>query len=460
VDIKAALQKWYRTLSSRSLLNSHRHFESTTVRKRFVSYFAFVVLCLSLDPIHTVAQDANRDDWPQWGGPNRDHKSLTTGLKQSWPESGPPLVWKFSEAGFAYSACAVVDGKLYTLGSSDEKNFVLCLNASDGSQLWRTEIGPSAPKDSYRQDWGGGPRSTPTVVGERVLVLDDAGQLACLERDAGVVQWKVHLVDDFGGQLPKWGYSESPLVDGERVVVCPGNQQYLVALDLASGKPVLTSTGIDAPAHYVSVVQHAVDGVSMYITATVTGLVGFSATDGKVLWQNAASGNATATIPTPIVKGNLVYHTSAYSTGCVLVELSVVEGAVQAQEVYFNKNQQNHHGSVILVDEHVYGMRKSGGWLCQNLMSGEIAWNHRISGDSSASVTFADNRFYIYGEDSGTCYLVEPSPTEWIEHGKVSLPAQSQLNRGSGKIWTHPVVAEGKLFLRDLDLIYAFDISE
>ncbi len=409
---------------------------------------------------HVGAQDWPKESWPQWGGPDRNHKSRSDNLLQQWPTGGPPVAWKFTNAGVGYSACAVIDGKLFTMGTIDGNCFLICLDTTDGSELWRTSIGAALPDGAYRQGWGAGPRGTPSIAGDRVIALDDAGNLACVDRHTGKLNWQLNLVDDFDGELPKWGYSESPLIDGDRVVVCPGNSQYLVALDVATGNKLFSSAGFDYPPHYASVVKHEVDGIPMYIAATVEGLVGFSANNGAVLWQNMSSGNATATIPTPIVQGKFVYHTSAYSTGCVLIELSVNNDKVVAREVYFNKNMQNHHGSVILVNNLLFGVRKSGGWLCQDFLTGEIVWSERISGDSSASATFADNRFYIYGESSGACYLVEPSSQGWIEHGKLTLPEQTKLDRKSGKIWSHPVVAEGKLFLRDLDLIYAFDISK
>ncbi len=406
------------------------------------------------------AQAWPADSWPQWGGPERNHQSKASGLLQQWPEGGPPLAWKFTDAGAGYSSFAVHDGLLYTLGTADDHNFALCLNANDGSQVWRTRIGPAVREEEYLQGWGGGPRSTPTLTASRVFVLDDGGYLCCLERATGILHWRVNLVEDFGGAIPKWGYSESPLVDEQRVIVCPGNRNFLIALDVESGRLLMTSSGFDEKAHYVSVVRQTVAGQAMYVTAAQSGLVGFSATTGQALWTNSSSGNATATIPTPIIKEDLVYHTSAYSTGCVLLRVAATDQGMQAEEIYFNKNMQNHHGGVLLIDDTIFGYRRNGGWLCQDFTSGEILWSQRVPGDSSASAIYADHRCYVFGESSGTCYLVEPSRTQWLEHGQLTLPSQTEMNRRSGKIWAHPVVAEGKLFLRDMNLIFAFDIRQ
>lgn len=431
---------------------------TTLASIRFQGLAASCLLTLGLAACAN-GQDWPADSYPQWAGPNRDHQSLATGLLQDWPAEGPQQVWKFSDAGIGYSSFSVLEGKLYTLGLIDGMNVAICLDSTTGKQLWRTPIAAGLPEDAYNQGWAGGPRSTPTIHGDRVLVIDDGGTLAALDRHTGAIQWKVNFVDDFGGGIPKWGYSASPLVDGDRVVVCPGQSTFLVALDIETGQKVLESSGFSERAHYVSVVKMTVGDVPMYVTAAESGLVGFSAKTGEALWTNGSSGNGTATIPTPLVKGNLVYHTSDYGTGCVLVRLTEQNGGIEAEEVYASKTMQNHHGGVVLLDGHIYGYRRSGGWVCHDFETGELVWNERLSGDGSASVVYADQRLYIFGENSGTCWLVEPSLDGWKQHGELKLPEQTSLDRKRGKIWAHPVVAEGKLFLRDMDLIYAFDIT-
>jgi outer membrane protein assembly factor BamB len=430
-------------------------------------YLCYLLCILSLAPCESAVVSAQEnpdgqwpaDSWPQWGGIHRDHKSSASGLLQQWPEAGPAQVWKYTDAGRGFSSFSVYDGRLYTLGTKDGRNYALCLNAGDGTEMWRTDIAAAIPADGYNQDWSGGPRSTPTLAGQHVVVLDDGGTLCCLTRESGAICWSVNLVDDFGGMVPKWGYAASPLVDGNRVVVCPGMDQFMVVLDLETGRKLFTSSGHNERAHYVSLIKHEVDGVPMYVTAAQSGLVAFSAENGAVMWTNKSTGNATATVATPIVCGNLIYHTSAYSAGCALLEISIQDGVATAREIYANQNQQNHHGGVVLVDDLLYGYRRRGGLVCQDLNSGEVKWNERLSGDSSASIAYADHRLYVYGETSGTCYLAEPSAEKWLERGRITLPQQTQLDRLQGKIWAHPVIAEGKLFLRDMDLIYAFDLT-
>ena len=430
---------------------------SFMLAKFSTAVFVAATACVSF--VH-AQQSAPKSSWPQWGGHNRDHKSLETGLKQEWPEAGPAVAWKFTDAGLGYSSLAVVNGKGYTLGTIDGKNVAICINASTGELVWKTPIADAVPSNDYLQGWGGGPRSTPTVVGDRIVVLDDGGTLASLEAATGRVQWQVNIKSEFGGQLPKWGYSDSPLVDGDRVVVCPGGKEFLVALNLETGKKIFGSSGFEAAPHYVSVMKHSVRGIDSYISAADRGMVAFSAKDGSFMWRNDSSGNGTATIPTPIIDGNFVYHTSDYGTGCVLVEVTAANGKLTAKEVYANKNMQNHHGGVVLHNDCIFGLKKGGGFVCQDFRSGEVKWTERLSGDGSASIAFADGRLYVYGEGTGTCYLIEPSKEKWTIRGKLNLPEQTKIERQQGKIWAHPVIAEGKLYLRDLDLIYAFDIKK
>lgn len=422
--------------------------------------FLHLACVLAVGISSATAADPKADSWPQWGGPNRDGKSLATGLKQEWPEGGPAVAWKMDAAGMGYSSLAVADGRGYSLGASDGKNFAFCLDTSNGKEVWRTEIGAAVPDEAYNTGWGAGPRSTPTIAGDRVVVLDDAGNCCCLNKEDGKIVWKVNLISDLGGTMPKWGFSESPLVDGNRVVVCPGGKNFLSALDLKSGEVVLKSTGFEEAPHYASVLKHAVDGLEMYTTACGKGLVSFAVDDGRLLWTNSYTGASVATIPTPIVTGNMVYHTADYGTGCVLVKLSRDGKNIKAEEVWANKNQQNHHGGVVLVEDHIYGYKKGGGWVAQSLENGEVTYQGRIKGESGASVAFADGRLYVYGESTGNCYLVEPNPKDWVLKGELALPEKTKLDRRKGFIWSHPVIAEGKLFVRDLDLIYAFDIKK
>lgn len=395
---------------------------------------------------------ANSADWPQWRGLHRDAISPAIGLLKSWPEGGPKLLWTCRELGRGFSSLAVVDNRAYTLGGDGKRAFVVAVNIDDGQKLWATELG-----EQYENNWGGGPRGTPTVDGDHVYALDAVGTLACLERASGQKVWMKSLVKDFGGGVPNWGYCESPLIDGDKVLATPGGKNCIVALNKRNGETIWTSTGVEEGAHYASLVRGDVDGVGFYVTQTSKGMVCVAADSGKLLWRFEKTGNGTATIPTPVVHGNYVYGTSGYGTGCGLVKLAVNGQEVQAEEVYFNKEMKNQHGGVLLLDGHIYGHSDGGGWLCQNFLTGEVVWRERSLG--KGSIACADGYLYCYTEGDGTVALARATPDGYTESGRFVIPEKTQLPRGSGQIWAHPVVAQGRLFLRDQELLFCYDVA-
>lgn len=402
--------------------------------------------------LRNVSLESSNADWPQWRGPHRDGKSLEKGLLARWPKGGPKLLWKNPNLGYGYSEPAVQDGKIYILGTAEDACTAFCLDVESGNTDWNRRIA-----GSYANNWGGGPRGTPTVVGQRVYCLAPTGELVCLQTNSGEIVWRKHLVSDFGGQVPGWGYCESPLVDGDKVLVTPGGKNCVVALDRETGATLWTSTGLSDGAQYASLISFEVDKLPMLATMTTGGLVGLRATDGVFLWRFDKTANPTAVIPTPIAAGAKVYSTSGYGAGCGLVEITVHGDHAEAKEVYANKNMKNQHGGVILHEGHLYGYSDQVGWICQNFDDGEIVWRHTKLG--KGSIAFADGRLYCYTEGEGICALVEASTKGYREAGRFTIPEKTELERGSGQIWTHPVIAEGRLFLRDQDLLFCYQVK-
>jgi outer membrane protein assembly factor BamB len=287
-----------------------------------------------------------------------------------------------------------------------------------------------------------------------------------LETATGKQLWHVSLSGDLGGKMmSSWGYSESPLIDGDKLICTPGaGKGTLAAMDKKTGKVSWRSNGFTANAAYSSPIVAEVGGIRQYIQMTKEGLVGVS-TDGKVLWQQNVCVNGTAICPTPVFSDNFVYITSDYGAGCALVKLTPKGGGIESDIVYSNKSMQSHHSGVILIDGYVYGWsgntnspKGRGSWVCQELKTGKVAWTEDQKLEAG-SLCYADGCFYCYGQQNGTCVLVEPSPKGWQEKGRFNIPKETSLPRGSGHIWTHPVVANGKLFLRDQDLLFCYDIS-
>ena len=410
----------------------------------------------------TLAGDA---DWPQWRGPTRNGHSPAKQLLKKWPEEGPKLKWTFADAGVGYSTIAIVDDCIYTLGSNESSCFALCLNLQDGSVKWKSEFSRAGTREDYNQGWGGGPRSTPTINQDQVFVLSDIGVLASLDKKTGRVQWKTDIVRDHGGKIPTWGYSDSPLVDGQRVVVTPGGENFLLAVDRVTGKDVWKSRGYNEGAQYVSIMKDNIGDTSFYISASKAGLVAFDTENGDKLFSDTATGNPTAVIPTPILHQHQIYHTSAYRAGNTLINLlEEGQGSVALQSAYLltGKTMENHHGGVVLVNGTIFGFSKANGgvWMAQDLESGKVLWEEKIRPNKSGAICYADERLYCYNDKDGTVFLVEPSRSGWQQKGMLTLPKQTEIPREKGAIWAHPVVANQALIIRDQDLIYAYDLSQ
>ncbi len=395
------------------------------------------------------AAAADSFDWPQWQGPHRTNLSAETGLLQEWPEGGPTRLWTFDQAGSGYSGVAIASGTLYTMGTRNDSEILLALNANTGAELWVNEIDDILPNN-----WGKGPRGTPTIDGDRIYAMSGNGTLVCAKADTGELVWQ-QTMQSLGGRRPNWGYCESVLIDGGWCVCTPGGKQgTLAALDKLTGEFVWQSADITDGAQYASVTIADIHGVKTYLQLTMEHVFGVNAADGKLLWSSEWPGR-TAVIPTPIHHNNSVYVTSGYSVGCKLVKISPDQ---QAEEIYANKNMKNHHGGVVLVGEHLYGYSDGLGWICQDFATGEVVWMEKKA-LGKGSLTYADGLLYCLSEDKGEVVLIAATPEGWQERGRMTLSPQSEIRSPQGRIWTHPVVCNGKLYLRDQEYLYCFDVK-
>lgn len=399
-------------------------------------------------------------DWPQWQGPDRNSMSREQGLLREWAPDGPPLVWKVDGLGGGDSAPSVADGRILGMANRGADEVVWALSESDGRSLWVTRLGPAFEQSGFPQGKEG-PAATPTVDGELLYVMGLAGNVACLKARDGALVWQRSLRDDFSAPLPTWSFRESPLVDGDRVVVTPGAAgATLVALDKLTGKTIWKSAVPGDPkAAYSSAIAIDLGGQRQYVQFTEKGVVGVAAKDGAFLWRYDAPANTFGiNISTPLHHDGQVFAASAYGMGGGLVKLTrAADGSVQAQEVYFTNKMQNHHGGMILVDGSLYGANggNSGGFLLAlDFRTGAVHWDQRAEGRKApkGSVAFADGRLYYRTED-GPMLLIEPSPKAYLERGRFEQPGRS-----AKPAWAHPVIANGRLYLRDQDLLLAYDI--
>lgn len=395
---------------------------------------------------------AANGDWPQWRGPNRDGISTEKGLLQDWPAGGPPLAWKATGLGAGHSTVSISGNRIITSGDKGETSYLLAFNLADGKPLWSTKLGQAGAPG-----WGGfaGPRSTPTIDGELVFTVGQYGELLCANAATGKEVWRKHFDADFGGKLPEWGFSEGVLVDGDNVIITPGGSQgAIVALNKKNGTTVWRAKEFTDMAAYASIIKASIAGVPQYVQLTEASVAGIAPADGKLLWRAARKG-ATAVIPTPIVSGENVYVTSGYGIGCNLFKVTKEGGAFKAEEVYANKVMKNHHGGVVLLGDNIYGHSDGVGWVCQDLKSGKAVWEEKGKLGKGAAV-YADGRLYLRQEDKqGTIALVEASPAGYKEHGRFDQPERTSKNS-----WAHPVVAGGKLYIRDQDTLLCYDVKK
>lgn len=420
--------------------------------------FCFAVAgCLSLTQ---TAMRGSEPEWPTFRGPQRSAVSPDTGLLTQWPTEGPQLLWKSEGAGRGYASLAISNGRIFTLGdgpstAEDKDEFLLAFQLTDGAPLWKTKTGE--PWNEGAPTWRGS-RSTPTVDGDRVYVLSPQGKLLCCESATGQEIWSKNLKQDFAGRKgDSWGYSESVLVDGDRVICTPGgDKNTMVALDKKTGTLVWSCVREgDRGAGHASIVISEVGGVRVYVTTTASGALGVRATDGALLWSYEID-RTTAVIPTPVVRGDLVFFAAGYKRGgALLKQVPGAEQTVKVEEIYPIKTElANKHGGIVLVGDYLYGDSDDAGIpFCASLMTGEIKWKERGSGRGSAALAAADGYLYIRFQD-GTMALAQATPDGYKETGSFKIPGDSQMPN-----WSHPVIVGGKLYLRDQDTIYCYQVK-
>ena len=427
-----------------------------------------LTFCAVLTCSYGLAEAA---DWPQWRGPDREGKSAETGLLKQWPEGGPKLLWEMTGLGTGFSSVAIVGGKLYTMGDispdsgSEKVQCVIAYDLGAKNRLWAAQVGP--PHSD-------GPRCTPTVDGGLVYAVGTSGNVVCIDAGAGKVLWKKNFQTDLdGGENPGWKFSESPLVDGGKLLCTPGGRKaVLAALDKKTGDiiwkcsmPDIGSKGNDQ-AGYSSIVAADAAGIKQYVQLTNKGLVGVAAEDGRFLWGYNKIANGTANIPTPVVLADYVFCSTAYGTGSALLKLTpgtpTASGGgdgITAQEVYFLDagTFQNHHGGFVRLGDYIYGGHGhgQGAPTCIETKTGKIMWQAKQPGGGSSAVLYADGHFYFRYEDN-TLALIEADPKQYTLKSTFKLPNRQGM---SGPGWPHPVIVDGSLYLRHADVLLVYDLK-
>jgi len=395
---------------------------------------ALGLILLSFGMVATAA------DWPQWRGANRDGKSADTGLLESWPQGGPRLLWKAQDLGDGYSGPAVVGDRLYIQGQQGGQQSVMAYDVHSGKQLWKTPAGKA-----FNGDRGNGPRGTPTLDGARLYALSADGTLVCLETATGRRVWELNLVEQFSGRPPNWGYTESPLVDGDRLIVAPGGPAgAVVALNKSTGNLVWKSQ--NDRAGYSSAIAFDIGGTHALALLTAEAAIGLDSKDGALLWRYPRIANRTANIATPIAHDGFVFYSTDYGTGCTLLK-PTPDG--KTAEVYFNRDMRNHYTTSVLVAGYLYGF-SSEILTAMEFQTGKVAWRNRSVGKGNC--IYAGQQLYCLSED-GVVGLIDATPAAYKEVSRFEIV------RGAFNTWTAPVVANGQLYLREQGNLYCYDVK-
>ncbi|MFN0085702.1 MAG: PQQ-binding-like beta-propeller repeat protein [Blastocatellia bacterium] len=384
-------------------------------------------------------------DWPQWRGPDRTGLSRDTGLLKQWAAAGPAQSWTISNLGEGYGSIAIKGDRIFVQGTTTAASAVFCLNRADGSTIWSASVGPK-----LNEGRGNGPRSTPTIDDDRVYVLTENGDLACLRLRDGSRVWSKNILKEFGGENIRWLISESPLIDGNRLIVSPGgNGAGIVALDKMNGSVIWKSAELSDDAGYSSCIAADIGGVRTIMNFNSTAGVGVRASDGKLMWRYDRPANRTANCATPVFGDNKVFFSSGYGTGGGLLNLSAQNGEVKMQEAYFTKEMQNHHGGMVLVNGYLYGFSNQI-LTCLEFATGKLMWKDRSVG--KGSLTYADGMLFLFSENN-VVGLANASHEGYVERGRFQIADQGWPS------WAYPVVIGGKLYIRNQKTLTAYDVK-
>jgi len=386
-------------------------------------------------------------DSPQFRGPTRDGILPETGLLKEWPAGGPAVAWIASGLGAGYSSASVADGAIYVSGMLGEDVGNLFVLNTEGKLLRRIPYG----KETLDKQ-APGPRSTPTLDNGHLYLLSAPGVLNCIDPAKGEIVWQVNILERFGAENIQWHLAESLLIDGDRVICTPGGPDAgVAALNKMTGETVWATKGLSDMASYCSpaIVQHG--GRRLLLTETAKLVVGIDADTGALLWTHDHPTDYDIHAVTPVYHDGLVYFTGGYGSGGGALELSPDGASVTVKWTDENLDCQ-HHG-VVLVDGYLYGTgHKNGKLMCLEMATGKLMWSTKEV--RQGAVIYADGMLYVYeGPKRGVVSLVKATPTGFARTGSFKV------TQGTGNHWAHPVIANGRLYIRHGEVLIAYNIA-
>lgn len=429
---------------------------------------SWIMLGLSALVAVAALQPATGADWPAWRGPNRDAISKETGLLKTWPEKGPKLLWKFEDAGQGYSGMSIVGGTVYTMGARGDDEYLIAVD-SKGKEAWSAKIGPVF--DFKANAWSRGPNATPTVDGDLVFALSSKGMLLCANKASGKKVWAIDIPKELEGEVNNvagfvekfgWGYTWSALVDGDKLIIVPGGPKGLfAALDKKTGKVLWRSKGITDPATYASPIAATIGGVRQYIYLTQKTLYSVSAKDGSLLWKHSQDDDYPDVVcGTPIVNNDMVYISVGNGGKNELFQISGEGGKFKVEQLWRQNVIGNKQGGVALVGDKLYGYHEDRNWACVDFKTGKRIWPTRTVKQNlkEGGFVIADGRLYTLDE-TGRVGMIEVTPKGYSELATFTLPQLSAKRKPQGRVWNHPSLSDGKLYVRDQELLYCYEVK-
>jgi outer membrane protein assembly factor BamB len=398
-----------------------------------------------------TAWAADSPEWPRFHGPRGDNISTETGLLAAWPEGGPKLLGTAKGIGEGYAGVAIADGMIYTAGNVEDKTVITALDLN-GRQRWQVENGEAWTKSNP------GSRGTPTIDGDRLYHENAFGDLICLNAKTGKKIWSTNILEQFQGKNIEWGLAESVLVDGDRLICCPGGPETaVVALDKRTGKVAWKSPSAAGDSiGYASPLLAECKGLRMILTMTLKAVIGVNADTGELLFRFEHPTKYDVNATTPIYHDGHILISSGYgTTGTTLLKLDVDGKKASVTKVWNSRELDNHHGGVILLDGFVYGAAhdfNGGRWICLDWKAGEKRYAEKGVGKGSA--TCAEGMLYTLSENRAVG-LVKATPDGHKLISEFKIPSQ-----GEGPTWAHPVVCGGRLYIRHGDFLYAYKVRE
>ena len=409
--------------------------------KRIVSFVCLVVII-------SVGETLSAQS--QWRGPNRDGVYPETNLLKAWPAEGPKMDWSFEGLGIGQGSAAVSKDRVFVTGIPDtlkSEGFLFSFDTK-GKLLW---------KKSYGNDWTTifpGARSTPIVVDDLIYVESGNGSIHCMKAQNGESVWSVDFFKDLQADSVQFGFSESVLIEGDRLYCTPGGKvNNMVALNRFTGKKIWSSPGYREPATYSSPILINHNGHRLLVNLTATSIIGLDADSGEMYWRIHQFQDNKIHANTPVYSDGKLLISSASrkdSSGLVLLQLS--PDGKKAEIVWRNREFTNLMGAFILKDGFVYGgAYLQPKWFCIDMKTGLTKYIAKDLG--GGPVIYADGHFYCYAEKDGEMALAEGTPDQFRIISKFKVPL------GADQHWAHPVIADKKLYIRHNNALMVYDIK-